>query len=95
MLPLYAALSEFRSIRIKIAWLANTRPGYLFEISQLAQITNEIFETAISSATIHLDRVVKFTTGNSTSLGIPRLDLNSLRVFRGSGFVVRKQPRSL
>ena len=31
--------SSYRSMRMKAAWHANTRPDLLFEISQLAQIT--------------------------------------------------------
>ena len=34
-----SAFPEFRSMRMRLAWLSNTRPDLLFEISQLAQIT--------------------------------------------------------
>ena len=31
--------SKFRSMRMRLAWLANTRPDCQLEISQLAQVT--------------------------------------------------------
>ena len=35
--------SDFRSVRMRLAWLANTCPDLLIEIYQLAQITLERF----------------------------------------------------
>lgn len=43
MLEKSASFREFRSMRMKLPWLFNTRPEYLFDISQLAQATKERF----------------------------------------------------
>ena len=42
-LPLYAMFMDFPSNRMHLACLAKTRPDCLFEISQLAQITEQLF----------------------------------------------------
>ncbi len=44
-LPLDASFTDFRSMRMRLAWLANTRPDCVYEISQLAQVTEERFLT--------------------------------------------------
>ena len=38
-LPAAAEFSEFRSMRMKLAWMINTRPDIAIDISQLAQVT--------------------------------------------------------
>ena len=40
-LHLYASVSEFRSMCMRLSWLANTRQDYQFEISQRAQVTED------------------------------------------------------
>ena len=35
---------EYRSMRMKLAWVAKSRAGMQFWISRLAQITQETFE---------------------------------------------------
>lgn len=41
-IPSDCSFGMFRSMRMKLAWLANTRPDCLFEISQLAQVTEDM-----------------------------------------------------
>lgn len=62
-LPCDASFSEFRSMRMKLAWLANTRPDCLFEISQLAQVTETMFSKG------HRD-IIKRLTGPLLSLSL-------------------------
>ena len=38
-----SSLADFRSMRMKLAWLANSGPDLLFEISELTQIVLERF----------------------------------------------------
>lgn len=38
--------SKFHSVRMKLAWLASTCPDYLLEISQLAQVTGDVFKNS-------------------------------------------------
>lgn len=42
-LPLDSSFSHFRSMRMRLARLSNTRPDWLFDIAQLAQITEIVF----------------------------------------------------
>lgn len=45
-LPDAAVFLRVRSMRVRPTWLANTRPNCLLEISQLAQITEETFQSS-------------------------------------------------
>ena len=58
-LPLDATFSDFRSMRMRLAWLANTRPDCLLEISQLAQITKDVFEDSKREAIKRLNKAVQ------------------------------------
>lgn len=40
-LLLDASFSKLRSVQMKLAWSSHTRPEYMFEISHLAQLTEE------------------------------------------------------
>ncbi len=44
-----ASLAAFRAMRMRLAWLSYTRPNCLFEISQLAQVTEAMFLKATST----------------------------------------------
>lgn len=79
-LPLDAKFQDFRSMRMKLAWLANTRPDCQFEISQLAQVTEERFSIERSSIIRRLNKATKFAVDNQVSLRVPQLDVDSLRV---------------
>ena len=79
-LPLTASFSQFRSMRMKLAWLANTRPDCLFEISQLAQVTEDMFNQKPKQILQRLNKAVAFAVDNRVSLRIPKLDKSTLRV---------------
>ena len=87
-LPLDATLADFRSMRMKLSWLANSRPDCSFAISQLAQVTDEIFAKEKQKVIRKLNTAVKFAITNPISLKIPRLELESIRVigFSDSSF---------
>ncbi len=53
-LDLSVTFSQFRSIRMKVVWPTNTRPGMQFEISQLAQVILDRFN---QDAKAHLKRL--------------------------------------
>lgn len=42
--PIDALFLNFKSICMKLAWLAHTKPDVLFEVSQLAQVVELIFD---------------------------------------------------
>ena len=73
-LPSDASFSAFRSMRMKLAWLAHTRPDCLFEISQLAQVTEDRFKENKVTIIKRLNRVVDFSLRNHFALKIPKLD---------------------
>ena len=75
-----ADFSQFRSMRMRLAWLANTRPDCLHEIAQLAQVSSEVFEAEKKQCIKRLNRAVKYAINNRTPLRIKKLDPESVRI---------------
>ena len=46
-IPFDAATNAFASMRMRIAWPANTYPDIVFKISQIVQVTRLIYEKDI------------------------------------------------
>ena len=67
-------------MRMRLAWLTNTRPDLQFEISQLAQITLERFNEAARAHLKRLNNDIRYVKKNITHLKIPKLDENSVRI---------------
>lgn len=88
-LPLDATYVQFRSMHMKLTWLANTRPDLMFEISQLAQVTEEVFNNYQESTIRRLNKTTKFAMDNPIRLKFSKLNLDSMRVvcFSNSSFV--------
>lgn len=87
-LPPDAPFPHFRSMRMKLAWLSNTRPDCLFEISQLAQVTEEKYRTEGSVVIRRINRAIRYAVQNRISLKVPSLNKDTLRVigFSDSSF---------
>lgn len=77
---LEAESSMFRSMRMRLAWLSNSRPDFLFEISQLAQVTESPLKDKKRDHIKALNRAVKFATQYRTPLQIPKLDKDTISV---------------
>ena len=75
-----ATFSDFRSMRMKLAWLAHTRPDCLFEISHLAQITESMFLKSPSSFTTRLNRSTRYAKRHKISISFPQLILPNVKV---------------
>lgn len=67
---------------MKPAWLSNSRSDCLFEISQLAQVTEEIFDQIGAEIKRHLNRAVEYSIENMVRLKIDKLDEDTLRIIR-------------
>lgn len=63
---------------IMLAWLANTRTYFLFENSQVAQVTNEILTNHMKDILERTNRTVQFAIENRVSLKISTLDRSYL-----------------
>lgn len=59
---------NFRSTRMRLAWLASTRSDCLFEVSKLAQVTEEIFEISKRQCVRKLNQAVDFALENRVRL---------------------------
>lgn len=67
-----ATFKQFRSMRMTLASLSHTRPDRLFEISQLAQVTEAMFPERGLIRMLRID--VKDGYNKSLSLIVPRID---------------------
>ncbi len=72
--------SSFQSMRMKVAWLANTRPDLLFEISQLSQITQPMFEQDAKACLKRLNGVERYAQKNVGYLKFPCLEQANVRI---------------
>lgn len=72
--------AQFRSMRQKLGWLANSRPDCLFEVSQLAQVTDQAFDKNPATYILRINRATAYAINNHTTLHIPPLDIDTLKV---------------
>ena len=75
-----ATFPDFRSMRMKLAWISHTRADVLFEISQLAQITEERFQKERSACIRRINKAVRFAKNHDIAIKVPKLWFETLRV---------------
>ena len=75
-----SSFSNFRSIRMRVAWIADTRPDLQFEISRLAEVTGGVFKQDATAHIKRLDTIVRYAHEIIASLPFPKLDLHSIRI---------------
>ena len=69
---------DFRSMRMKLAWLANTPPDLLFEISQL--VTLERFSSSTQAHWKRLSTAIRYAHVNMSNLKFLKIDRDSIRI---------------
>ena len=79
-LTLDATFASFRSMRMRLAWLSHTRPDCLFMISQLAQVTESIFENERSKHIRILNKAVRHAKREHNAITIKKLDVHNFRL---------------
>ncbi len=79
-LHLDASFSEFRSMRMRLAWLVNTRPDCQFEISQPAQVNEDRYLPEQPEIVRRLNRATRYAAEHRVSLKIAAVDQESLGV---------------
>lgn len=70
----------FASARMKLAWLAHSRPDVLYEVSQLAQVTREYFEEERRTVIRRVNKVIAFVKSKPLAISFPKLDKDTLQV---------------
>ena len=70
-----ATFSDFASLRMKLEWLAHTRPDVLFEVSQLTQIKTHRFKEDSKEIIKRANTVLKYAKDNIVSVKFPSLDV--------------------
>ena len=71
---------HFASRRMNLLWLTHTRPDCAFDVSQMAQVTKDIFKRDKKAVIRRCNRLVKHVHENKNKVAIPRLDKDSLKV---------------
>lgn len=67
-------------MRMKLGWLANTRPDVLFEIVTLAQVTEEYFNNNKRECLRRLNGAIRYAIQQRIPLVIQKLDASSVLV---------------
>lgn len=80
ILPHDASFHEFFSMRMNLAWLAHSRPDCLFEVSQLNQVTKNIYEEDRRGIIRRANKLIKYTKENKVTLSFKSLDKSKLKV---------------
>lgn len=62
---------------MKMVCLENTRADYLFEVSQLAQVTEDLFEKATNLQVRRLNKAVELATDNHFVILLPKINRGS------------------
>ena len=75
-----SSFNDFRSMRMRLAWLANTRPDLQFEISQIAQITGQRFSENAPAHVQRLNAAIRYATNNIACIKFPQLDPSSVKL---------------
>ena len=68
--------SKFASMSMKLEWLANTKPSVVLEISQIAQVTRNMYEKDMSKNFKRLNKAVKYVLEHKAYIRIPKLVYN-------------------
>ena len=79
-LELTSSFDQYRSMRMRLAWLANTRPDLQFEISQIAQVTAQRFKDDAQAHLRRLNAAIRYAHSNPAHLKFPKLDYSSLHI---------------
>ena len=64
-------------MRMKLAWLANTRPDLIFQLSQIVQVTRSLSEKYVSKHLKQLYKATNYAHDNKASIIILKVDYDS------------------
>lgn len=65
---------------MKLVWIANSRPDCLFEIAQLAQVTEGMFTEQPTVYIKRFNKAIKYAIDNITALKVSKLDAGTLKI---------------
>lgn len=67
-------------MRMKLVWLANSRPDFLFEITTLAQVTQEHFAKNKRDCLKGLNLAMRYAVSHCIPLVVSKLELSTVKV---------------
>lgn len=79
-LPEDGTFKDLASLRMQLAWLSHSSPDLLFEVSQLTQVTDDVFRESPISVTKQANRAVRIAHQDQVTIKFPKLDLDTLRI---------------
>ena len=80
-MPTDGSYSEFASPRMKLAWLAHSRPDCMFDVSQMTQVTRERFEEDRRNVVQRVNRTVEYVQDTPACIRFPKLNEDGIHVF--------------
>lgn len=80
LLPEDASFCHIASIRMKLAWLAHSRPDCLFEVFQLTQLTKELFEVDRRTIVKRINKLIIYAKKNNVCIRFVKLDPSSFEI---------------
>ena len=76
-IPYNAEFSKFASMRMRLAWLVNTRPNVVLEISLIAQVIRAMYEKHMSTHCKRLYKEIKYVHDHEASIRIHKPNFSS------------------
>ena len=67
-------------MRMKIGYLASTRPDIQFEISELTQITQKMFDRNAKAYVKQINSLIRYAHNNVAHLKFPSIERDALRI---------------
>lgn len=68
-------------MRMKLPWMANTRPDCIFEISQVEKLTEARFEEDKHTHIKMMNKEVSYAVDTDIHLKISKSDIESIKIF--------------
>lgn len=65
---------------MKLVWIGFSQPDYSFEISQLEQVTGDIFSGNYMEFIRGLNKAVRYEVSNPASIRFPKIDVEMLQI---------------
>ena len=79
-MPTDVTYSDFASLRMKLTWLAHSRPDCMFEVSQMTQVTRECFEENQRDVVNPVNRTVRYVQETPACIRFPKHREDNLHV---------------
>ena len=75
-----ASFSNFRSMRMRLAWLSHTRPDFCYQISALVQIIESTYKITPKTFITQINRASNYTRLHTVAITFHQLDKATIKI---------------